>query len=515
MRRRPILPLLLASMVIAAACSGDGGGPPTGDLAAADETGTEPIEGEDGDVAGVTVEEAGAIDPPTTIEELEAEWAAARQVVIDRINEAGWGINGDNVLVGPAGFQIDLNQCPEGWNNRAGIGEAIVVGETIAQSGDLASFSRIGTGMEVYFDYVNETHGGIDGLPIELVVEDDGYVAARTVEAVDSLLQIEDPLFVTTLGVPTTLAVYGSLNEQCVPHPFVMTGHPAWGDPIGHPWTTGLPMSYSTEAALWGSWIEQNLAEELPVSVAGLVMDNNFGRVYQDSFTAWADANPDVIDEFIAVRHDPSARVLDSEMNTIAASSPDVFIAMTAEEPCLLAVGQADELGLTDSALALFVPSVCKDPSVYMAPAGEAADGFYVVGGGMRATNDPEYAEDPFVAFVNAELEEAGFNTVVGFYGAGFAQYGWAHVEAMRIAAELDGGLNRTNLILAQRAMDLEHPLALDGIAFSVNGTEDAFFVEGSEISRYDAANESWVQQGATYDVNGLSPNCSWGDDGC
>jgi hypothetical protein len=45
-----------------------------------------------------------------------------------------------------------------------------------------------------------------------------------------------------------------------------------------------------------------------------------------------------------------------------------------------------------------------------------------------------------------------------------------------------------------------------------VNGAEDAYFVEGSEFSQYDAANESWIQVGAAVDLNGSSPNCAWDD---
>ena len=37
------------------------------------------------------------------------------------------------------------------------------------------------------------------------------------------------------------------------------SGHPAWGDPVNHPWTTGSIFAYNTEAVLWGSFIEQHL----------------------------------------------------------------------------------------------------------------------------------------------------------------------------------------------------------------------------------------------------------------
>ena len=70
-------------------------------------------------------------------------------------------------------------------------------------------------------------------------------------------------------------------------------------------------------------------------------------------------------------------------------------------------------------------------------------------------------------------------------------------------------------MILAMRGLDVTHPITLDGISFSANGAEDGYYIEGSEFSKYDAAGESWIQEGAVIDLNGSSPNCVWGDDGC
>ena len=524
-RLMKLLSLLFALALVAGACgsddSTDAGEEPTTDDSGGDSAedaggggGIDDDEAADAVADAAGAEDSGGGEVAGSMEELEAQWAEARAAVVDAINAGGYGVNDENVLIGPAEFEIDLNNCPSDWSDTAGLGDAITAGQTIAQSGNLAAYGNIAAGMNAYFKYVNE-NGGVAGLPIELVTKDDEYVATKTIELVDELLQSEDPFYVTTLGSPNTLAVYDTLNDKCIPHPFVMTGHPAWGDPVGHPWTTGLQMSYSTEAVFWGNWIKQNLAADLPVKVAGLVMDNDFGLAYEDSFEKWAEDNPDVVSEFVAVPHDPAAPTVTNEMTTIAASSPDVFISMTAGNPCLLAVQEAGNSGLTETAKALFAPSVCKDPNAYMIPAGDAADGFYIVGGGIKATTDPQYVDEPFISFLNEKLDAAGLDTSVGLYGTGFGVYAWAHVEALRIAAELEGGLSRTNFILAQRAMDVVHPLTLEGITFSVNGDQDAYYIEGSEFSQYDAANESWTQLGGAVDLNGSSPNCEWTEAGC
>ena len=470
----------------------------------ADVAGADATSGDDADGSG-----------PASITELEARWAERRAQVVSQIRSQGYGVDEEGMLTGPGGFQLDLAQCPEGWSDTAGLGDSIAVGYTTARSGNLAPYGYVADGMLAYFDYVN-ANGGIGGTPIELVIRDDEYKADLTVELVDEMIESGEVFSVTTLGYPGTVAVIDRLNEACVPHPFAVTSHPTWGDPIGHPWTTGLQLAHSTEAVLWGSWIKSNLVAQLPVKVAGLVRDDAFGLAYESSFRAWAEANPDVVSEFVAVAHStaPGTSVA-NEVATIAASDPDVLISMTAGDFCLQAIQEAGRLGLDRSVDVSFTSSVCRDPQAYMIPAGDAADGWHIVGGGIKATTDPRFADEPFIAFTNQTLTGAGLDPSVGFYGTGFATYGWAHVEAMRIAAELDGGLTRSNLILAQRAMDLDHPILLDGVRFAMEGAADSFPVEGSNFGVYDAANQVWTEDSPVIDVDGSTPNCAWTTDGC
>ena len=527
-----LLALLSAFGLLAAACGGgsdtDEAGGGTDEAVEAESEGA----GEDGgsvdeEAADDAVAEAAADEgtddeggsTATDINGLEEEWAATRQVIVDELTagmEAGdYGIGDDEILRGPGSFEVDMSTCPADWSETEGIGDTIKIGHPGVQSGNLAAYGNMGIGWETYLNWVNDTHGGIDGIPLELLRRDDGYVATQTIEVVDELLQTDKPFFFHTLGSPNSLAVYDTLNDNCVPHLFVASGHPAWGDPVNHPWTTSNQMSYTTEAILWGAWIKENMADQLPVTISGLVMDNDFGLAYEQGMEAYAENNPDVVAEFNPIRHDPAAPTVTNEMTTIAASDPDVFISMTAGNPCLLAVQEAGNNGLNDGETVLFAPSVCKSPSEYMIPANEAGDGWMIVGGGQKINTDPQYADDPYVQWANEVMEEADLDITVGLYFTGFAFFAWQAVETLRIAADLPGGLTRSNLILASRSLDLDHPALIEGVDFAVNGAEDSYFIEGSDFSRYDAANETWVQEGGIVDLNGSSPNCAWGDGGC
>ena len=538
-----LLAVLFAFAMVAAACGGSddddssSGGSDTETTAAHSDDGGEEEE-EDTSIGGGLSQDAAekAIegddeeeevdeDAPTfdrsTLDGIWEEAAYNRQQMLDKITakmDAGeWGVGDDGILRGPAGFEIDMNDCPADWSDTTGITDSeIRIGHTTAQSGNLAAYGNIAVGWDNYLQWVN-ANGGVAGRDVTLLVKDDGYVAAQTIEFIDELIESENVFALLTLGSPNTLAVYDQINAECIPHPFVMTGHPAWGDPVNHPWTTGLQLSYSTEAILWGTWIKQNLADQLPVKVAGLVMDNDFGLAYELGFEAYAEGNPDVVSEYLPVRHDPAAPTLTNEVTTIEEFSPDVFISMTAGSPCLLAIQEVEASGLLDSVSAAFTPSVCAGIAAYMTPAGMAADGWWIAGGGWKDSQDANYTDDPYMKFLNETLESDGLDQTVSLFGTGFGDYGWSYNEVLRVAAELPGGLSRTNFILALRTFSGTHPKLLDGIEFGAWGASDGYFVEGSDFSQFDATNQAWVQVGDLVDANGLSPNCRWDKDngGC
>ncbi|HAN07253.1 MAG TPA: hypothetical protein DCP89_02015, partial [Acidimicrobiaceae bacterium] len=464
--------------------------------------------------AGEEVDDDAPIFDRSTLDGIWEEADYNRQVMINEItekmNDGEWGVGSDNILRGPAGYEADLNSCPADWSDTTGLlDDELRVGQTTVQSGNLAAYGNISVGWENYWNWINNELGGIGGRDLKMIIKDDGYVAAQTIEFVDELIESANIFALHGLGSPNGLAVYDKINSECVPHLFYASGHPAWGDPVNHPWTTSHQMSYLTEAVLWGTWIKSNLADELPVKVAGLVMDNDFGLAYEKGFEYYAENNPDVISEYLPVRHDPAAPTLTNEVTTIAAFDPDVFISMTAGNPCLLAIQEVEASGLLERLSAAFTPSVCKAIAAYMAPAGMAADSWWVVGGGVKDSTDPQYTDEPFIAFLNDTLTAGGLDPSISLLATGyFFAYPWT--ETLRVANELPGGMSRTNVMLAARSIDIYHPLMMDGVAYELDGAKDAFAIEGSDFSKFDATGQTWNIVGDIVDGNGGSPNCAW-----
>ena len=471
------------------------------------------VSGESDDAGDAAEEASDCTQDRSSIEGIMAEADCNRDAIIAMITakmDAGeWGVNSDNHLIGPSGMEIDLNECPADWDDKAGLtDDQLRFGQTTVQSGNLAAYGNLSLGMQIYFDYVNSLDV-LSGRDIEFIIKDDGYVAAQTIEYVDELIESANVHLLQGLGSPNGLAVYDKINAECIPHPFYLSGHPAWGDPEIHPWTTSRQMSYSTEAMLWGTWIKVNLADQLPVSVAGLVMDNDFGLAYEMGFEAYAEQNPDVVEEYLPVRHDPAAPTLTNEVTTIAAFDPDVFISMTAGNPCLLAIQEVESSGLLDRIEAAFTPSVCKGIAAYLAPAGMAADGYWIVGGGAKDTTDSGKMDEPFIAFARDLISDAGEDAGISLTGEGVFR-GYAFTEAFRIADALPGGMSRTNLMLALRNFKIYNPCVMDGIQTELNGNADAYYIEGSDFSQFDAEQQTWNQIGDVVDANGGTPNCRW-----
>lgn len=465
----------------------------------------------------------------SSMEGIRAEAAARRAAAVaditDNIRTGKYGIGVDNVLRGPAGFRIDLDKCPYDWSDTTGItASRIRIGFPLSHSTSFGRFLGISDGMQNYFDWVNENDPIVIGgrerhLGVE--VADDRFFDHLTVEAIEEFAEAGNIFSVLTLGQRPSVAGAGKANELCMPNVFNVAAHPAHGDPVHRPWTTGSQLSYSSEALLWAEWIKRNFKDRLPVRVSALVADQDEFYTLHDSFAAWAEDNPDVVSEFTALPHPVAFDSLIEQMAEIRQFEPDVHVSMTFGPACLGAMREASSNGLQADMRrrggAMFVTSFCQNVDWYVRPAGRAAHGWLAAGGGIKIpifteTVSREYRDEPFFAFMRSNLEAAELQPDNYFHAWGYF-IAYPYVEAMRIAAELPGGLSRTNLMLAARSLEIYHPLVLDGIRTRFNGNADAFFIEGSEFSRYDASANRWRRQGGVINVNSKTPNCAWDAD--
>ena len=524
--------VLAGLSLVAAACGGDDSSTTSGAVDENVKAGVEQaVNGSSTSAGGTattavstngTIASSSPTGLPTSMPDWEALWAKQRAAIVARIKRNNWGVSADGTtLTGPEGFTVDLSKCAAGWSTNEGLTDTeIKLGQTLAQSGTLASANFYGKGQDAIFAYYSDQGAfkDVNGKTrkINYIIKDDGYDAARTIPLVDELIDADKVFGMTTLGSPNTMKVYDKLNERCVPHLFNQTGHPAWGDPVNHPWTTGLGLAYTTEAVLWGAFIDQHMSE-FPngVTVAGLVENNEFGKAYDGGFKAYLDSsvNKDKI-TYVTETIDPQAPTITDPMTTLGAKKPDYFIDMVAGTFCTQAVVEAAQNGMHDAVKYLWQPNTCAGATQLskekVGGDGSTSSNWLIVNGGNKDIRDPAQQSDPAVVWAREMLTARGYNPDEATeLGLGMI-YGWAWSQALQIAGQLDGGLNRANLLLAARSMDMNNPFQLPGITFHVDGNKDSYFTEGGVFQQYDVAKQSYVSQGDVFNLDGKSKNCKF-----
>ena len=138
----------------------------------------------------------------------------------------------------------------------------IILGADCPLAGAMgAVYATIPQATKAYFEYINDTQGGVCGRKIVYKVEDNGDDPAKGLEAVRKLVEQEKVFaIVGSLGDSPHPAVWDYLNENSVPDILVSVGTHMFGaDPEGHPWTVQMIPSNRIEGVFFGQYISENL----------------------------------------------------------------------------------------------------------------------------------------------------------------------------------------------------------------------------------------------------------------
>ena len=135
----------------------------------------------------------------------------------------------------------------------------VVFGTHMPMTGAAAVYgTSIVPAIQAYFDYVNETQGGVHGRKIRLDVGDDAYDPSLTVEVVRRLVE-RDGVFAILNGFGTAphTAVFRYLEEQGVPDLFPATGARKFTEPLART-RFGYNPDYVMEGTILGRYIAEN-----------------------------------------------------------------------------------------------------------------------------------------------------------------------------------------------------------------------------------------------------------------
>ena len=269
-----------------------------------------------------------------------------------------------------------------------------------------------------------------------------------------------------------------------------------------------------------GAFIEEPAeafkADDGKIIITSLALNNDAGKAFDGGVRAWLAQSPIKADtEYINEVIEPASPTVTDPMTTLASKNADVFISQLGGAACTQAVVEAAQNGMHESVKYLFQSSVCKSNGFMgkdkVGGDGSASEGWWIVGGGIKSFDTAAGDNDVWAQFARKQLEAAGIDWKTNAqHFSGNAMWGWTLEQALRIASELDGGLTRVNFMVALRNMDMTAPWLLEGAKLNMSGDKDAYFVEASEFGQYDAAKQSFVQQGDIIDLSGKSSNCAW-----
>jgi branched-chain amino acid transport system substrate-binding protein len=143
----------------------------------------------------------------------------------------------------------------------------------------------------------------------------------------------------------------------------------------------------------------------------------------------------------------------------------------------------------------IYITSTCAS-TLLLAISGAAADGIFTIVTGKDA-NDPANDADPAVSAYKEAMVDLGFAADGDF---ATAAAGWTNaeiaVEILKAAAESEDGLTRASIINAARSIDYPFSLAREGVAYTMNGAEDAFGLESLQVVQYDADTKTYTDIG-------------------
>jgi ABC-type branched-subunit amino acid transport system substrate-binding protein len=199
---------------------------------------------------------------------------------------------------------------------------SVTLGTHTSLTGPIAAYNVIPNYTAFYFDYINETEGGVNNRTIEYIQKDDQYNPSMAVDLTRQLVE-QDQVFAVfnALGTPNHLQVVDYLQDNGVPDMFLATGAIEWvSDPAERPMVFGSNPNYTGEGLAIGAYIAENFAGQ------------NIGVIYQnDDFglDGLAGVRLGVGDALTFVGEEPyevANANLNSSVDTLRSADADVVV---------------------------------------------------------------------------------------------------------------------------------------------------------------------------------------------
>ncbi len=207
------------------------------------------------------------------------------------------------VTAGVAVAAVGCGSSSSGGSSAPGVtSNSITFGTHQPLTGPVApGYSEIAPASQAFFDYVN-AHGGVYGRKLHLIIKDDAYNPANTVNVVHQLV-LQNKVFgiFEGLGTPTHTKVVSFLNASKVPDLFVASGCPCWDNGGAQPMTYGWQPNYTIEGKILGQYLKQHFPN---AKIGVLYQDDDFGKGGLHGHPGRAAGRRDRLQAGLPARHD-------------------------------------------------------------------------------------------------------------------------------------------------------------------------------------------------------------------
>ena len=336
----------------------------------------------------------------------------------------------------------------------------ILLGAECILSGSMgAVYATLPQATKAYFDYINDTQGGVCGRKIVYKVEDNFDDPARAVEAARKLVE-QDKAFamVGSLGDAPHPATMEYLNEKGVPDILVSAGGHRFGaEPQKYPWTVQMIADYTVEGTFFGQYISENLPGK---TVAVLKENDSIGI---DGITGLKKGLDPSKNQIVA---EESYNIGDisiaSQVANLKESNADILILHATPGFTAQAIKTADRLGWHPQ---VFMSYVNSDDMMFQFVPPELLNGAIT----LQALKLAAWRDDPAVAKHYEIMQKYGGPTPTNFtiYAQTLAE---TAVEILRRSCD---NLTRKGLMDAVESIkDFHSDLMLDDVTVSFSPTD-------------------------------------------
>ena len=348
----------------------------------------------------------------------------------------------------------------------------IVLGQHMSLSGTYgAIFGLLPQAEKAYFNYINETQGGVCGRKIVLKLEDDQDDPGVGLAAVRKLVEQDQVFaFVGSSGVAGHPAAWEYLNEKGVPDILVAGGiYRFYADPEGHPWTVSAIPDYRLEGRMYGEYISRNL----PGKKVGILYANHEGGL--DGLAGLKEGLDPEKNELVSeVSFELTDIEVFSPVQAIYRAGAEVLVTHAGPGPTIQAIKAADRMGWKPDAV--FVQYSNSDPLLFMSLRPELLEGTIT----LQAFKLSDWRDDPAVARHYEIMQEYG-----GPAPNNFTIFSQVIAEvAVEVLSRTCDNLTREGLMDAMESLrDWHSDLAPEGINFTVTDT-DHLLIESARFLR-------------------------------